>query len=186
LTIANAAAGTATTAGALFAVAALHRGGLSTPQVGAESTVLVVATTLGSVLWGTLGDRFGHRAILIGAALCAAAGAGLALVAVGFVAYAAIFMLLGLSLSGTALSQFTFVTEMAPPERRPTYIALVSVAYAPFAVGAPILGGWMADRWGYTPVFALSLCAGLAAAAIYRVRVPTREARLLSADVASD
>lgn len=169
---ANAAAGVATMGGALFAVAALRQGGLSAAAVGAESTVLVVATTVGYFLWGGLGDQRGHRSVLIGASLCMAGAAALALGARGFLAYAAVFLFLGLSLSGTILAQLTFIAELAPPARRPTYIALSSVAYAPFAVGAPIVGGWLADHWGYTPVFVVAVAAGLLAAAIYRFRVP--------------
>lgn len=176
LVAANAATGIATMAGALFAVSALRIGGLSAPEVGAESTVLVVASTAGNFLWGTLGDRVGQRAVLIWAALCAAAAAGVALMAHGLVAYGFVFLLLGLHLSALIISQLTFITEFAPPARRPTYIALTSVAYAPFAVGAPILGGWLADRWGYAPVFAIAVAAGLVGAAIYRFRVPRRRA----------
>jgi MFS family permease len=172
LVAANAAAGIATMGGALFAVAALKQGGLSAPAVGAESTVLAVATTTGYFLWGGLGDRRGHRSVLIGAALSLACAAAIALGARGFAAYAVVFLLLGMSLSGMILSQLTFITELAPPARRPTYIAFTSVAYAPFAVGAPVLGGWLADHWGYAPVFITAAAAGTLAAAIYRFRVP--------------
>lgn len=172
LVVANAAAGIATMGGALFAVAALQQGGLSAPAVGAESTVLVVAMTAGNFLWGALGDRIGHRSVLMGSAVCAAAAGAVALGARGFVAYGVVFLLLGLSLAATSLGQFTFITEMAPNSRRPTYIALAAVAYAPFAVGAPIAGGWLADQWGYTPVFAASIVAAAISVVIYWWRVP--------------
>lgn len=173
LVAANAATGIATMAGALFAVSALRIGGLNPPEVGALSTVLIVASTAGNFLWGTLGDRLGHHSVLIGAALCAAGAAAVALVAHGIAAYGLVFLLLGLHLSALSLSQLTFITDFAPPARRPTYIALTSVAYAPFAVGAPIVGGWLADRWGYLPVFIIAIIAGLTAATIYRLRVPS-------------
>ena len=86
--------------------------------------------------------------------------------------YALVFLLLGLSLSATFLSQLTFIADFAPPARRPTYIAFAFVAYAPFAIGGPILGGWMADRWGYTPVFIISIAAAAVAVVIYRFWVP--------------
>jgi MFS family permease len=172
LVIANAAAGVATMGGALFAIAALRQGGLSTIEVGAESTVLVIASTAGNFVWGTVGDRFGHRSVLIGAALCSAAAASVALLAHGVVAYSVVFLLLGLNLAALFLSQLTFISDLAPPARRPTYIALTSVAYAPFAVGAPILAGWIADHWGYTPVFIPAIVAGVIAALIYHYFVP--------------
>lgn len=168
----NALAGIATMASALFAVAALKRGGLSDAEVGVENTVLLVAMTGGYFLWGAIGDRFGHRSILVWGSLCAALSAGVALWAQGFWAYALVFLLLGLSLTATSLASFTFITEFGPEARRPTYIALASVAYAPFAVGAPILGGFLADAWGYVPVFIISAIAGLAAMLAFQLFVP--------------
>lgn len=175
LIAANGVLAVASMAGAFFAVAALGShgsGGLSVAQVGAESSVLFVGSMGGNFLWGNIGDRYGHKAILVWSSLCAAAAAVLALVATGFVAWGAVFFLYGLTLSGTQLASFTFITEFGPPERRPTYIALASVAYAPFAVGAPLVGGWLAGFWGFGLVFVLSGAAGLAATALYRVAVP--------------
>lgn len=168
----NALAGIATMAGALFAVSALKIGGLSDAEVGVENTVLFVAMTGGNFLWGALGDSVGHRAVLYWGSACAAVAALVGMAAHGFWAYAVIFLLLGLTLSATQLATFTFITEFGPPARRPTYIALAAVAYAPFAVGAPIVAGFMADAWGYVPVFVVSAAAGLAAAAAFRFWVP--------------
>src|SRR6185312_2691957 len=69
----NALAGIATMAGALFAVAALKRGGLSDPEVGVESTILFIGSMAGYFLWGAIGDRHGHRAVLVWGAVCTAA-----------------------------------------------------------------------------------------------------------------
>jgi MFS family permease len=174
----NALAAVATMAGALFAVAALRRGGLTDAEVGVESTILFVGSTAGYFLWGAIGDRYGHRTVLVWGAVCAAASALLALWAHGFAIYALVFLLLGLNLAAVTLAGFTFITEFGPVERRPTYIALSSVAYAPFAVGAPIVGGWLADAWGYAPVFALSALAGAAAVVVYQWLVPDPRRRI--------
>ncbi len=172
LLIANGLVGIATMAGALYAVSALHVGGLSDAEVGVESTLLFIAMTIGNFLWGAVGDRFGHRAVLIGGVACAALAALLALGAHGFVAYAGVFLALGLNLSGVQLAGFTLITGFGPVERRPTYEALASVAYAPFVIGAPILGGFLANAWGYAPVFLLTAAAALAAALTLRFWVP--------------
>ncbi|MEO7002790.1 MAG: MFS transporter [Ktedonobacterales bacterium] len=172
LIIASGLLGIATMASALFAVSAIKVGGLSDPEVGVESTVLAIALTGGNFLWGYVGDRWGHRAVLMWGALCAGASAALALWASGFWDYALIFALLGLNLAATQLAQLTYIAEFGPPERRPTYIALASVAYAPFAIGAPLLGGWFANLWGYTPVYALSALVGFGAAIAFQFWVP--------------
>lgn len=172
LLIANGLVGMSTMAGALYAVSAVRLGGLSDPEVGAESTVLFVAMTVGSFAWGAIGDRFGHRATLLWGTACAGIAALVALVAHGFLAYGVVFLALGLSLSGVLLAGFTLITEFGPEERRPTYVALASVAYAPFVIGAPILGGFMANAWGYPPVFVLTALFATAAALMLRFWVP--------------
>lgn len=177
LIVSNALLGTSTMAAGLFAVAALRQGGLSDADVGVQSTVLFVASTAGYFLLGALGDRKGHKAVLMWGGICMGAAALLALVAYGFLAYAVVFLLLGLYLAAYGIAGFTFITEYGPEARRPTYIALASVAYAPFAVGAPLFAGWLADLWGYGPVFVLSGVAGLAAALAFRFWVPDPRAR---------
>ncbi|HKB48515.1 MAG TPA: MFS transporter [Ktedonobacterales bacterium] len=171
----NALVGIATMASALFAVAALHLGGLSGAQVSAEGSVLFLAMTGGNVLWGLVGDHVGHRQILVWSSLCAALAALLALAASGFWAYAVVYLVLGLQLSGVQLAGFTLITQFGPETRRPTYVALASVAYAPFVIGAPLLGGVLADAWGYRPVFVLTAAAGIAALLAFQFWVPDPE-----------
>jgi MFS family permease len=165
--LANAISGVATMAGALFAVAAARKGGLSDAAVGAEGVVLIIAMTLGNFIWGFVGDHLGHRAALVCGSVCAGLSAAMALIAHGAWWYGVAFFLLGLSVSATNLMQLTATGEFGPVERRASYIALMGVTYAPFAVGAPLLGGWMADHWGYGVVFALSAAFGLLAAMGY-------------------
>jgi MFS family permease len=180
LLIANGLVGMATMAGALYAVSAVRLGGLSDPQVGAESTVLFVAMTAGSFVWGAIGDRFGHRATLLWGTACAGMAALVALVARGFLAYGVVFLALGLSISGVLLAGFTLITQFGPEERRPTYVALASVAYAPFVIGAPILGGFLANAWGYPPVFVLTALFATAAALTLRFWVPDPRAKTIT------
>ncbi len=182
----NALAGIATMAAGLFAVAALRVGGLSDTEVGVESAVLLIAMTGGNFLWGVVGDRWGHRAVLAWGMVCAALSAGLALVAHGFWPYALVFVLLGLNVAAIQLAQLTYIAEFGPPERRPTYIALASVAYAPFAIGAPILGGWLADRWGYAPVFVVAALVGMLGAITFQFWVPdARQREMAPTSIAS-
>lgn len=170
--LANAIAGLATMASALFAVSAARQGGLSDAAVSSEGVVLIIAMTLGNFLWGFVGDHLGHRAVLVSGSVCAGAAAALAFGARGVVWYGVAFFLLGLSVSATQLAQLTATGEFGPVERRASYIAIMSVTYAPFAVGAPLVGGWLADHWGYGVVFALSAVFGVCAALGYTVWGP--------------
>lgn len=173
----NALAGSATMGGALFAVAASRMGGLTDAQVSVEGVVMTGAMTVGNLLWGLIGDHLSHRVSLVWGSVCGGCAGILALAAHGVWLYGAAFLLLGLSISAAQLAQMTATTQFAPEARRPTYIALASVAYAPFAVGAPLVGGWLADHWSYGLVFGLSAAiAGLAALAYqFWARDPQQE-----------
>jgi MFS family permease len=164
--------GFATMAFALFAVSALRLGGLSPAQAGAEATVLALASTGGNFLWGALGDALGHKLVLALGGACAGLAAALAIWAHGVLPYALVFLLMGLNLAATNLASLTFIAEFGPEVRRPTYSALAAVAYAPFAVGTPLVAGWLADGWGYRPVFVLSALAGLATTLSFLYWVP--------------
>ncbi len=158
--------------GILFAVSALKLGGLSNAEAGAEAAVLAVASTAGNFLWGSIGDVRGHKLVMTLGCVCALFAALFALGARGFLPYALVFLLMGLNLAATNLAGYTLIAEFGPERRRPTYIALASVAYAPFAVGTPLLAGWLADAWGYRLVFILSALAGVAATLCFIYWVP--------------
>jgi DHA1 family multidrug resistance protein-like MFS transporter len=134
--------------------------------------VLFLAMTAGNVLWGMIGDHAGHRHVLVWSSACAVIAPLLALGARGVLAEAVVFFVLGLQLSGTQLAGFTLITQFGPETRRPTYVALASVAYAPFAIGAPLLGGALANAWGYRLVFIITALVGVLAALAFQFWVP--------------
>ncbi len=172
LLIANAIYGLATLAVGLYAVAAKNVSHLTDGQVSLQNSILAFSAALSNILLGLLGDRYGHRLVLEIGALAGGLAAFLALVANGLVTYTGIFLLTGVSLSAFLLAFFAFVVEFGTPETRPTYIALSGLCYAPFSTFAPVLGGWLADHFGYGPPFLLAGTLGLGAALAYRLWVP--------------
>ncbi len=136
---------------------------MSDAAVGLETTALLGATTIGGFFWGWLGDHAGHRMALTWGAACGAAAMLLELFATNAALVTGAFLLFGLSTSAIQLAQLSFVVEFGPPERRPTYIGLAFLLYTPLAVLGPVLGGIIADRWGYAPAFLLAAVVGLAA-----------------------
>jgi MFS family permease len=143
---------------------------LADAGAGLYAVVLLASATLGNVLWGYLGDHIGHKHVVEGGALCTAAAALIALAArdsaIGIAAYGLVFVLVGLATSGIQLAAFTFVIDFAPVAQRPTYVGLVNLAIVPFAAGAPLVGGIIADHFGYPIVFILSALFAFAGAYI--------------------
>lgn len=165
--IANAVAGLAGLGNGLLAIAALRQAHLSEEAVSLEATVLIVATTLGNFFWGWVGDRAGHRMVLVFGALGVMVAMALAMVAHQFLLVTLAFFSFGLGNSATLLAQLSYVVEFGAPERRPTYIGLAFLCITPTAALGPLLGGILADRWGYPPVFLLAVLLGLTTTLIY-------------------
>ena len=59
-------------------------------------------------------------------------------------------------------------------EDRPAYIGLANTLVAPFTFLAPLIGGWLADAYGYPVTFWVSAASGLAASVAFHqfVRTP--------------
>lgn len=157
-----------------LAVAAARGLHVSDAQVGVYSGVLLATSTLGSLLWGWLGDRAGYRPVLLAGTVAGLACMSLAIVGLALSSVAwfyLVFMLLGAYNSAIQLAGFTVVTEFGTEAERPTFIALSSLVLAPVALGAPVLGGAIADRLGYGVIFAATALALAVASAMYALAV---------------
>ena len=160
-------AGMATSFYTVDAKRSLH---LTDAGAGLYAVVLLAASTTGNVLWGYVGDHHGHKRTVEGGAVCTGLAALLALLARdapwGTAGYGVVFLLVGLASSAIQLASLTFIIDFAPAAQRPTYIGLATLAQAPFACGAPLLGGVIADRAGYPAVFILTVLVAAAGALI--------------------
>jgi MFS family permease len=135
-----------------------------------------IAAMVASPLLGTLGDRHGHRLVLAVSTAAYVFAAGLAIVAHhGFMMYP-IFALAAVHVGAQMIAFRNVVYELAPVDRRPSYVALASLAPAPAALAFPVLGGWLAQRasWGYAAAFGLSAALCAAAWLVLMTRVHMR------------
>lgn len=160
----------ASAAAAFYVVDAKRALGLSDATASLFGVLLLVASTVGSVFWGHIGDHYGHKRVVLIGALGTGGAALLALFArqpsAGAVGYCFVFILVGLGSSALQLVSLTFIVDFAPPTQRPTFIGLAMLTQAPFAFGAPVLAAFVADQRGYATVFALSALFGIAAALV--------------------
>lgn len=148
---------------AFFAVHAIERFGLSEAYAGRFTVVMMASMIGGSLLFGYLADRFGHRLnlVLAGASLALASLVALtaSTLAVYYLAFAAIAFTAGLQ----TISRLPIVAELCRERDRPTYVALTNVLTAPFLLMGLAIG-WIANRYGYDAVFLLAGALALVAA----------------------
>jgi MFS family permease len=114
-----------------------------------------VSTTLLQPIGGWLSDRQGRKPLL-------ALGSVLGLLAMVFCVLAAIigdwrWLLPGVIFMGATFAsrpaESSLVAESVPASRRGTAYGLLMACWTAPGIFAPTLGGFIADRWGFPPVF---------------------------------
>jgi MFS family permease len=176
-----------TMAGGFYLVYGAERFQLGGAEVGLLTGVLIGCQALLNPLWGMLGDRHGHKLVLVGGGLALAMAAALASFAPSWPWLVAVFTLIGAFLSADTASFLTIIPEFCADEDRPTYIGLTNTLLAPVTALAPLVGGWLAGLFGYPLMFVLAaLAAGAGALLLARlVREPRRARRMAPAATAS-
>jgi MFS family permease len=161
-------------------VSAISRWDVPDSAAGLYTMILLIGQTIGNITFGLLADRFGHKLSLEACGLVALAAFGLAWLAPGPAWFYLVFLLLGIMQGATIVSGILVVLEFCPPERRPTYTGLANTASGLVALGAPLLGAWLAGE-GYGWLFGGSAVAGLMAFIVLRwaVREPRWEGEAL-------
>ena len=111
-----------------------------------------VAMTIASPIWGSLADRYGRKMMVQRAMFGGAIVIGL----MGFVdnvwQLAALRAIQG-TLTGTVPAATTLVASSAPRERSGYALGLLQMAVWTGASVGPLLGGLVADAWGYRAAF---------------------------------
>lgn len=133
--------------------------------VGALSVATSLAALPGQRLFGSLVDRWGTRQVqLVTGLLIPLLPWGWALTRSPW-HVVPINLAAGFVWAGYELANFNFLLVLTPEDRRPRYTALYQIVVMVALAGGAALGGIVAQRWGYTPVFVLSgmgrLCAAL-------------------------
>ncbi len=166
----------------LYASEALRRAmpgarGEESLGVGVFLAIQTAGMILGNAVWGHLSDRYGNRLLLRVLALTHTAAPLLAALAGWqahdvpplsiYLLFAPTFFLYGTLQGGTWMGITNFLLELAPPDDRPAYIAVMNALNLP-AIVLPLLGGLLVRRLGYLPLLLLAAAALLYAAFVTR------------------
>ena len=129
-------------------------------------------------VWGTLGDRYGRKPMVVRAVF----GVGLAVTLMAFsqnVYQLLVFRLLQGGLGGFMAAGITLVAASAPRERTGYALAVLQTATTAGGLIGPLVGGVLADALGYRPIFLITGAAcfvsGVAVAALVREARGERE-----------
>ena len=146
---------------AFYIVYGLRRFGMSDLTAGFLTAALTISSTLANAVMGWLGDRVGHRAMLITGAVAVTLSSLIAWGAPSIGWLYPAFILSGLANVAIWTIGMAITVEFGSEENRPTYIGLSNTLVAPFTIIAPLIGGWIAEATGFQTTFMVSAIGGL-------------------------
>ena len=152
---------------------------LTGADIGLLNAIFIGSQAVLRLLFGWLGDRWGHKRNLVISALCMVLAALFALNSTDVAGLIPAFICLACAISSDMVSHFNIVLEFAEPAEQPTYIGLTNTLMAPFTFIGPIVAGWIAQAYDINLLFAVSLGFGLIGAGLlWRwVREPRQNVR---------
>lgn len=132
-----------------YTISALEQFKLNPAQVGIFTTLMAFSQAVLNPLWGWLGDKKGFLLIVKVSALAGSIGALIALAIPSLFTYYVVFLLVGAMLSGFSISSFTVIFEFSPKHLVPMYTAVSQISLTPLSSIVPLLGGVIAENFGF-------------------------------------
>lgn len=139
-----------------IAVYAVQRFTLPDASAATFTAVVLVSQMVSNLVFGYLGDRYGHKLILELSMVAQALSFALALLAPSATWFIMIFALLGMTKAGLMLSGMAIAMELGPVHSRPTYIGLSNTVTGIVSGIAPLLGGVVVAKAGYASLFSIA------------------------------
>lgn len=154
------------TAISFFTIFGIRQFNMSPELAGILTSVLLVSQTISSPILGWLGDRWGHRRILMFGNLMMVSAIIVALIAPDVSWFYIVFALTGLVNSTQWSTIMSITAQFGTVAERPFYIGMANTLIAPVTILAPIIGGLLADWAGFSFTFSIFVIAGLASLTI--------------------
>ena len=139
---------------------------LSGADIGLLNAIFIGTQAILRLLFGWLGDRWGHKRNLVISAACMVLAAAFTLNSADVAGLIPAFICLACAISSDMVSHFNIVLEFADPADQPTYIGLTNTLMAPFTFIGPIFAGWVAAAFDISLLFSISLAFGILGAAL--------------------
>jgi len=151
----------ATTGFAFYIIYCVKQYSMNDLTAGLLTAAQTISAIIANPLMGWAGDRWGHHTVLLLGAFAAVGSSLLAWFAPGLIWFYPAMVLAGLANVAVWTNGMAMTVEFGSEAERPVYIGLSNTLVAPFAILAPIFGGWLADSAGYRTMFLAVAAFGL-------------------------
>lgn len=162
---------------AFYIIYAMRQFEMDTVTAGYLTATLTISQTVANAGMGWLGDKVGHRSMLILGGIAAMLSAVLAWNAASIAWFYPIFVLTGLANVSLWTISMAMTVGFGTEAERPIYIGLSQTLTAPATIFAPIIGGWIVDAAGFIPTFSISavLSVVMISILIFLVKDPRKQ-----------
>ena len=167
--IARALTAVSLTAISFYTIYGIRKFDMSPEVAGVLTSVLLVSNTLSSSVIGWIGDRWGHRRVLIAANLLTVLAISVAMASNDVNWFYIVFAFTGFVNSAQWSTIMTITVQFGSVAERPYYIGMANTFIAPVTVFAPIIGGWLVDAVNFELTFAVFALAGLLSVLVYGI-----------------
>ena len=148
---------------AFYTVYAVKKLGMDTVAVGVMTSILMITQVAANPLLGRIADKWSRKWVLVAGSVASVLSAILALLIKEPNLFAFVFILNGIGATAFWTIGLAFSLEFGNEKLRPTYIGMANTLIAPSTILAPLLGGLLADAFGYSVTFFVSTIFGLIA-----------------------
>jgi MFS family permease len=153
---------------AFYAVYGIKKFNLPTSYVGNFTIVLMGSMVLCNIIFGYLGDSFGHKSNLIMLSISSMAASIIAVTSNNILIYGLVFVFMGCATAIQGISRLAFVVEVCNESERSFYISLLNTVTSP-ALFFGLISGIVISIAGFGLVFLMNaLLAGGAAIWLYK------------------
>jgi MFS family permease len=141
---------------AFFAVYAIEKFALPDSYAGTFTMVMMASMIVGSLYFGYIADKHGHKINLLWASAFIGIACSIAVISPVVELYYLVFVGAALNIILLQVSRLTIVAEICSEDDRPTYVALANVITAPFILSG-LFGGLIVSAFGFQTLFLMSV-----------------------------
>jgi MFS family permease len=146
---------------AFYTVFAVKHLTMSVLAVGVMTSILMITQVIANPLLGRLADKWSGKGVLVLGGLSAVLSAILAIIIKDPNWFVLVFILNGIAATAYWTIGITMSLQFGDERQRPTYVGMSNTLIAPSAILAPLVGGLLADSFGYSVTFITSAVIGL-------------------------
>jgi MFS family permease len=146
---------------AFYTVFAVKHLGMNMITAGVMTSILMITQVVANPILGRIADKWSRKWVLVLGSAVSALSAVLALLIKQPDLFVLVFILMGIGGAAFWTIGLTISLEFGTEAQRPTYVGMANTLIAPSAILAPLLGGFLADSFGYPVTFITSALFGL-------------------------